>query len=111
MPHSFPTRPSSDLPPFLPQLPCLDPGDVLEDVGLDPETVEGGLEPGIDLVRAQPARSVDVGETGNGDVLEQHGRTPKGLREQASLAPQALTPGRVPVGAVTRVQPPQRQTA
>src|SRR5690606_31040182 len=59
---------------FVPQVARLDPGDVLEDVGLDPEAVEGGPEPGVDLVRAQATRGVDVGQAGNGDVLEQHGR-------------------------------------
>src|SRR5690606_14867022 len=59
---------------FVPQVAGLDSGDVLEDVGLDAEAVEGGPEPGVDLVRAQPTRGVDVGQAGNGDVLEQHGR-------------------------------------
>ena len=40
---------------------------------LIPEAIEGGLQAGIDLVRTQAARGVDVGESGDGDVLEQHG--------------------------------------
>src|SRR5690606_4156286 len=68
----------------VPQAPGVDAGDVVEDVELDPEPVEGGLEPGVDLIARQPARGVDVGEAGNGDVLEQHGWLPEaGTKEES----------------------------
>ena len=61
-------------PDFIPtQIRMIKGRDVLEHVGLDPEAVEGGLEAGVDLVRAEATRGVDVGKTGDGDVLEQHG--------------------------------------
>src|SRR5690606_34753680 len=72
----------------------MDAGDVLEDVDLDAEAIQGGLEASVDLVRTQPARGIDMGQAGNGDVLEQHGRTPGSLWEQASLAPVTSNPGR-----------------
>ena len=50
------------------------PATSFEHVGLDAEAIERGLEAGVDFVRAQSARRVDVGEAGDGDVLEQHGR-------------------------------------
>ena len=45
--------------------PRMDPGDVLQHVGLDAEAVEGRLEANVDLVGTQPARRVDVGEAGD----------------------------------------------
>src|SRR5690606_5968252 len=58
---------------LVPQAPGVDAGDVLEHVGPDAEAVEGGLEPGVDLIAGQPSRRVDVGEAGDGNVLEKHG--------------------------------------
>src|SRR5690606_28438726 len=77
---------------------------VLEHVDLDAEAVQGGLEASVDLVRAQPARGIDVGQAGDGDVLEQHGRTPGSLWEQASLAPGTSNPGRSPGQGPPRVR-------
>src|SRR5690606_34415991 len=76
-----------------PQVTRVDAGDVAEHVGLDPEAVEGRLEPRIDLRRGQPAGSVDVGQAGDGDVLEEHGRA----------AMQQTEPYRVPLPAPVRM--------
>src|SRR5690606_15860974 len=81
---------------LVPEPPGVDAGDVLEHVDLDAEAVQGGLEASVDLVRAQPARGIDMGQAGNGDVLEQHGRTPGSLWEQASLASTPSNPGHRP---------------
>src|SRR5690606_42076363 len=93
-------RRAGGLDALVPEPPGMDAGDVLEDVDLDAEAVQGGLEASVDLVRAQPARGIDMGQAGNGDVLEQHGHAPGSLWEQASLASTVLNPG----------HPPQRQT-
>ena len=71
----------------IPQAPGMDAGDVLQHVGLDAEAIERGLEAGVDLVRAQPARGVDVGEAGDGDVLEQHGGGPAAGKTRQDTAP------------------------
>src|SRR5690606_27175146 len=75
---------------------------------LDAEAVERRLEPGIDLRRGQAAGGIDVGQAGNGDVLEEHGRA----------AMQQTEPYRVPVPPPRRMrglnaprQRPQRQAA
>src|SRR5699024_4906727 len=59
-----------------PEPPGVDAGDVVEDVEIDPEPVPGGLELSVDLIARQPALRVDMGEAGNGDVLDQHGWLP-----------------------------------
>ena len=51
----------------------MDAGDFAEHIGADTESVHGRLEPGVDLDRGQRVRSIDVGKTGDGDVLKQHG--------------------------------------
>src|SRR5690606_1291788 len=72
----------------VPEAARVDAGDVPEDIGADLQPVERRLQAGIDLVGGQPARGVDVGETGNGYVLEQHGR--------AAVRGQEQRPPRVP---------------
>src|SRR5690606_37291881 len=67
--HASERRGVGGQPVAVPAAAGMDTGDVLEDVGLDAETVERRLQAGIDLVRGQSARGVDVGETGNGYVL------------------------------------------
>src|SRR5690606_1468487 len=62
----------------VPEPALVDARDVLEHVDTDVEPVARGLEAGVDLVRGQPARGVDVGEACNGYVLEQHGRAAVG---------------------------------
>jgi hypothetical protein len=51
----------------------MDAGDIAQDVGGDAQALERGLQSGIDFIRSQPPWSVNMGETGDGDVLEQHG--------------------------------------
>ena len=57
----------------VPHAPRMDAGDVAEHVGADAEAVHGRLELGVDLGRTQRVRRIDMGEAGDGDVLEQHG--------------------------------------
>src|SRR5690606_24144507 len=68
---------------LVPQAPGVDAGDVLEHVGLDAEAIEGGLEPRVDLIAGQPSRRIDVGEAGDGNVLEKHGLS-AGLRAKGN---------------------------
>src|SRR5690606_6966684 len=66
----------------VPEPAGVDAGDVTQNVGPDAQAIQGRLEPGVDLVRAQPARRVDVGQAGNGDVLEQHEQRPERQRSR-----------------------------
>ena len=53
----------------------LDAGDVTEDIDLDPQPIQGGLQAQIDFIRAQATRGIDMGQASNGDTLKQHGQT------------------------------------
>src|SRR5690606_5894340 len=94
----------------VPQAPGIDAGDVVEDVVVDAELVQGGLEAGVQLVTGQPARRVDVGQAGNGDVLEQHGgRTGSGDKRVTMLQASGLW--RIFRQISVQVAPPQRHAA
>jgi hypothetical protein len=69
----------------------VDAGDVLEHVGADAEAVERRLQPRLDLVGAQPVRRIDVGEAGDGDVLETW--RAKGVNTKATAPPRCISGG------------------
>src|SRR5690606_22101219 len=71
----------------------MDAGDVAQHVGLDPEAVEGRLQPRVDLHGGQPAGSIDMGQARDGDVLEEHGHGAGDKTEPYRLAPSG--PGRM----------------
>src|SRR5690606_2058218 len=58
---------------LFPEVARVDAGDVAEHVDLDPEAVKGRLQPLIDRRRGQATGGIDMGEAGDGDVLEKHG--------------------------------------
>src|SRR5207342_1516814 len=94
----------------IPQPPRVDAGDIPEHVGLDAEAVQGGLEAGVDLFRTQSARRVDVGEAGDGDMLEQHGgdQKTKETRQDTGFKSPTHRAGSWIGGAVQRQRSPSR---
>ena len=51
----------------------MDAGHFAQHVDADAQAFQGRSQPLVDLRRGQAARRVDVGEAGDGDVLEEHG--------------------------------------
>src|SRR5690606_24597546 len=56
-----------------PQVAGVDAGHFAQHVDADAEPVEGRPQALVDLGRGQATRRVDVGQAGDGDVLEEHG--------------------------------------